>query len=362
MTIGLALGTLRNAESVEPDNENNAPAVVPTTLPSTPSEVRLLLESNIRSLQMAFLHNQRTLEIGLGVAQTLRDGVAVLANAQADWIKSVSSARGFFRRTVQPLPPVEVKRLTVQTGGDGGGGDDDGDGDGDEERDDAGSDATATAHWSAAFAPILQSVLQQVGPAVMAWAAQQQAGGGGKAGGKERSYVSSDNATTSWEGRDVLDLRRAQQKGAAHRAMKAADTQAAEETADDQVADEQTREESAAADHAAKLTGAIAAAWSPVLGLDVVKLLQLLPKDTVTKILQVQAALSPDEQADAMQILRRQDAEGSADLIGVFDAATLEESTDLLRRLVVDWRATRAAASKPTTNGGGTSGGGSTSS
>ena len=88
-------------------------------------------------------------------------------------------------------------------------------------------------------------------------------------------------------------------------------------------------------------------------GLDVVKLLQLLPKDTVTKILQVQAALAPDEQADAMQILRREDAEGLADLIGVFDAATLEESTDFLRRLVVDWRATRAGATKTTTNGGG---------
>jgi len=97
-------------------------------------------------------------------------------------------------------------------------------------------------------------------------------------------------------------------------------------------------------------------------GLDVVKLLQLLPKDTVTKILQVQAALAPDEQADAMQILRREDAEGLADLIGVFDAATLEESTDFLRRLVVDWRATRAGATKTTTNGGGASGGGSTSS
>jgi len=227
-----------------------------------------------------------------------------------------------------------------------------------------GSGAAATAHWSAAFAPILQSVLQQVGPAVMAWAAKQQAGGGrGKgAGGNGGSHVSSDNAAPRWEVRDVLALRRAQQEGAAHRAKAAVDTQGAEGVADEQAADEQGTQEAAAAEHAANLTGAIAAAWSPVLGLDVVKLLQLLPKDTVTKILQVQAALSPDEQADAMQILRREDAEGLADLIGVFDAATLEESTEFLRRLVVDWRATRAGATKPTTNGGSAIGGGSTSS
>ncbi|MGH9884970.1 MAG: hypothetical protein ACREBE_05555 [bacterium] len=183
-----------------------------------------------------------------------------------------------------------------------------------------------------------------------------------RCGGKERSHVSSDNAAPRWEVRDVLDLRRAQQKGAAHRAKQAIDTNSAAEAADEQAADEQGTQEAAAAEHAAKLTEAIAAAWSPVLGLDVVKLLQLLPRDTVTKIMQVQAALSPDEQADAMQILRRHDAEGLADLIGVFDAATLEESTDFLRRLVVDWRATRAGATKPTTNGGGASGGGSTSS
>ena len=65
VTVGLPIGMTRNAESVEPDNDNNAPMVVPTTLPNTTSDVRLVLEANVRATQMAFIHNQRTLELGL---------------------------------------------------------------------------------------------------------------------------------------------------------------------------------------------------------------------------------------------------------------------------------------------------------
>ncbi|HMG57236.1 MAG TPA: hypothetical protein VK601_27240, partial [Kofleriaceae bacterium] len=61
-----------------------------------------------------------------------------LAGSQADWIKSISSARGFFRNAGQPLAPVEVKQLTVTTGG---GDDDDEDDDSvtDDGHDDGGS-------------------------------------------------------------------------------------------------------------------------------------------------------------------------------------------------------------------------------
>jgi len=185
VTIGLALGIPRNAETVEPDNENSAPSVVPTALPATTSEVRLVLEANVRAMQMAFIHNQRTLEIGLRMAETLRDGVQVLANAQADWIKSVSSARGFFRNA-GPLPaPVEVKQLTVNTGGgevdnnggddgDGGAPDDSRDGDGGHGDGDDGHDASTTsAHWSEQFLPIVNQVAMQVMPAINAWSAKQ---------------------------------------------------------------------------------------------------------------------------------------------------------------------------------------------
>jgi hypothetical protein len=112
----------RNAESIEPDGSSNddgaatMPTVVPTSLPNTTSDVRLVLEANVRATQMAFIHNQRTLEIGLRMAETLRDSVQVLATSQADWIKSISSARGFFRNAGQPIAPVEVKQLTVTTG------------------------------------------------------------------------------------------------------------------------------------------------------------------------------------------------------------------------------------------------------
>ncbi|HEX8114709.1 MAG TPA: hypothetical protein VF516_43565 [Kofleriaceae bacterium] len=109
VTVAVSTGMLRNAESIDPDNSNSndsaatMPTVVPTSLPNTTSDVRLVLEANVRATQMAFIHNQRTLEIGLRMAETLRDSVQLLASSQADWIKSISSARGFFRNAGQPL-------------------------------------------------------------------------------------------------------------------------------------------------------------------------------------------------------------------------------------------------------------------
>jgi hypothetical protein len=111
VTIAVSIGMPRNAQAIEPDHDegSGAPVVVPTTLPNTTSDVRLVLEANVRATQMAFIHNQRTLETGLRMAETLRDSVQVLATSQADWIKSVSSARGFFRNAAgQQLAPVEV--------------------------------------------------------------------------------------------------------------------------------------------------------------------------------------------------------------------------------------------------------------
>src|SRR5688572_1942436 len=156
VTVAVSLGQLRNAESIEPDEES-APAVVPTTLPSTTSDVRLVLEANVRATQMAFLHNQKTLEIGLRMAETLRDGVQVLASSQADWIKSMASARGFFRNAGQPLAPIEVKHLTVTTGGSGEENDDDDD-DGDAAVG-SGSPAPTSAHWSEQVMPIVSQVV-----------------------------------------------------------------------------------------------------------------------------------------------------------------------------------------------------------
>lgn len=101
LTIPISVGQQRNAEDGNADSE--ASTVVATALPTSGSETRLVLEANVRATQMAFLHNQKTLELGLRMAETLRDGVRVMAESQADWIKSVSSARGFFRNA-PPLP------------------------------------------------------------------------------------------------------------------------------------------------------------------------------------------------------------------------------------------------------------------
>src|ERR1044071_2594520 len=179
VTVAASIGMPRNAESIEPDDNNSnsndgaatMPTVVPTSLPNTTSDVRLVLEANVRATQMAFIHNQRTLEIGLRMAETLRDSVQVLAGSQADWIKSIASARGFFRNAGQPLAPVEVQQLTVTTGGgddddddddgvtddghdggDSGDGDDSGNGGDDDDGGESGGGSPSKArHWSEAW-------------------------------------------------------------------------------------------------------------------------------------------------------------------------------------------------------------------
>ena len=326
VTVAASIGMLRNTESIEPDNSNSndgaatMPTVVPTSLPNTTSDVRLVLEANVRATQMAFIHNQRTLEIGLRMAETLRDSVQVLATSQADWIKSISSARGFFRNAGQPLAPVEVKQLTVTTGssddddenddsgtddrhdggdgGDGDGGDGDGDGSG------SGSPSKAQ-HWSEAWLPTINQVLMQVMPMVNVWAENQQAEARARRAG----------ATT----KEVADV------SSAHANV---DGQAAAQA-------EQARVE--------KLAAAVTAASSPGRGVDVMKLLQLLPPETSAKLMKIQMALSPDEQGDAMKILKGFPVEELRDLLTTFDLASLDECTDFLRRLIHDWRKTQAA-------------------
>jgi hypothetical protein len=330
VTVGFSIGMPRNAESVEPDNENSSPMVVPTTLPSTTSDVRLVLEANVRATQMAFIHNQRTLEIGLRMAETLRDSVQVLASSQADWIKSISSARGFFRNAGQQLAPVEVKQLTVTTGGgddddedddgvtddgqdggdsgDGGDGGNGGNGGDDDNRGDGGNGSPSTKqHWSEAWMPVVNHLLVQVMPAVNMWTEKL------RADTRDRRVGGTTN--------DVVDV---------------AGTQA---SADEQAAAQAERA------RAEQLAAAVAAASSPARGVDVMKLLQLLPRETSAKLMRIQAALSLDEQADAMQLLKGYLAEDLQDLLTTFDAASLDECIDFLRRLVGDWRKMQAARS-----------------
>ena len=84
VTIDVEIGALRNAAASESQDLDDGPI----SLSSGASDVRYVLEANVRSTQLAFQHNQRTLEAGLRMADTLREGIQSLAETQADWIKS----------------------------------------------------------------------------------------------------------------------------------------------------------------------------------------------------------------------------------------------------------------------------------
>lgn len=102
-TVAIELGEYRNAGAPIVDEPE---AAIQTMLPATASDTRFVLEANVRSTQMAFKHNARTLELGFRMAETLRDGVKVLADAQADWLKGLASSKGFFRHAAQPMLPA----------------------------------------------------------------------------------------------------------------------------------------------------------------------------------------------------------------------------------------------------------------
>ncbi len=98
LTMSIEVGELRNADGVdEVEREDVDAEPVSLLLSATASDMRLVLEANVRSMQAAFLHNERTLAASLRMAETLREGVHVLADAQADILKSVASSRGFLR-------------------------------------------------------------------------------------------------------------------------------------------------------------------------------------------------------------------------------------------------------------------------
>lgn len=97
-TVQISIGQLRNgaAEGEEGEEEGPALPVMAALSPST-SDTRLVLEANVRSTHLAFQHNQRTLELGLRMADTLRESVQALTEAQAELMKSMASSRGFYR-------------------------------------------------------------------------------------------------------------------------------------------------------------------------------------------------------------------------------------------------------------------------
>ena len=98
VTVDVEIGSLRNASAAESQDLEDGPVA----LTSGASDMRFILEANVRSTQLAFQHNQRTLEAGLRIADTLREGIQTLAETQADWIKSLVASRGFLRNGAMP--------------------------------------------------------------------------------------------------------------------------------------------------------------------------------------------------------------------------------------------------------------------
>ncbi len=98
VTVDVEIGSLRNASAAESQDLEDGPVA----LPSGASDMRFILEANVRSTQLAFQHNQRTLEAGLRIADTLREGIQTLAETQADWIKSLVASCGFLRNGAMP--------------------------------------------------------------------------------------------------------------------------------------------------------------------------------------------------------------------------------------------------------------------
>jgi hypothetical protein len=105
--VPLTIGLPRNADAVERDPDTGTTSGIPSGLIG---DVRAVLDANIRAMQMAFLHNQRMMEIGLNFTEVLKDSVRVLATSQADWIKAAVSNHEMFsaHSRTEPLRTVCV--------------------------------------------------------------------------------------------------------------------------------------------------------------------------------------------------------------------------------------------------------------
>jgi len=125
---------------------------------------------------------------------------------------------------------------------------------------------------------------------------------------------------------------------------RAADPRAAYAASVDALRAARAEQERAAQEHATQLASAIAAASSSGPGINVFMLLRLLPPYTATKLMQINAALSPEEQGDAMQVLKSYSVDGMHELLTAFDATPIDECTAFLHSVIADWRAHHAAA------------------
>lgn len=109
-TVKITIGLTRNAGSPGLDDDGRDDEDMDEhrleRMRSHPSDTRFVLEANVRSTQLAFQHNERTLAAGLRMADTLREGIQTLAETQGELVKSLVAARGFPRNgwVQQPAP------------------------------------------------------------------------------------------------------------------------------------------------------------------------------------------------------------------------------------------------------------------
>ncbi|MGN6108416.1 MAG: hypothetical protein ACTHU0_25145 [Kofleriaceae bacterium] len=253
VTVPITLSGPRNAapESYEP-TPLPGDELIPAVLPPTGSDLRLVLEANVRATQMAFVHTQRTLEMGLRMAETLRQGVQVLAESQSDWIKSIAASRGFYRNAAPPhVEPLALAAPTTR-----GGDDQEDEGDEEEGNEEEGGAHPPRPDWmealGLAIAPAIAALVPQ---AVEAFTAAKSADG--------------TKVGPRFELADLFDWRRGHAK----------------------------------AQDAAASPGATASPASPPQPSGS-QPLAALPPELMAKVIAVQAMLSPDERRLAFQLLK----------------------------------------------------------
>jgi hypothetical protein len=159
LTVPVAIG-MRNGDTAEEPEPIAREAIVgtqPAFLPSAGSDTRLVLEANVRATQLAFQHNQRTLELNAQMTQTLREGIAALADAQADWIKSAAGSRGFYRN-MRAAPSQEIEVASEP-----------------HEVEPEPAEPSRQPDWVAQLMPMVGVVVQQGVTAVMDWTAKRKA-------------------------------------------------------------------------------------------------------------------------------------------------------------------------------------------
>lgn len=210
-------GGLRNADadaSESPDDADNDN--ISARLPSTASDVRLVLEANVRSTQLAFQHNERTLTASLRMADTLREGIQALAEAQADFLKSMSSARGFFRNAA---PPPVLPAPAPPAANDAG--DDDDYDENDDESDEEVQPAAPTNYFDLLM-PFSEAIAGKVADLVpglfVAMPAKQAQPADAAASGATSESQDPDLASRPFEARELFDIGYAHRKGEAKRA------------------------------------------------------------------------------------------------------------------------------------------------